>query len=249
MLNRPLSQAVTGLSGRRLMAAGRGYQYRGDGGKLGWLGAKSATVRQRPAEAQLNTPVDCGAWQTWHAWGGGGWGGLGPKTRLLWQLITRLKSRTRPMDHLPPASTQPKDSGSSSSFTQEGVQQLDSVRWCVEARVRNVRLIYRLRAQNCQYTIIYYIYPFPILCYHNDPISPWGSLNFHLISSANAPLSRRSPPRHPPPTLRFIMSSDSSSSFMLPAAASVARQFRSQLMTARMFNLNLAGQHAMPRGP
>lgn len=83
-------------------------------------------------------------------------------------------------------------------------------------------------------SIIYYIYPFPSPCCHNDPISPWGSLNFHIyiISSANVPLSRQSPPRHPPPTLRLIMSSEWSSSFLLPAAGSVACQFWSHRMTA-----------------
>lgn len=179
------------------------------------------------SRGKLNIPVDSGAWQTRHA------GGLGPKTCLLWQLITLLKSRTQPMDHLPPASSQPKDSGSTSSFTQKGVQQSDSVRWCVEIRVTNARLLYFMMAETCQYTIIYYIYLFPIRCCHNDPISPRGLLNFHLISSAKAPLSRHSPRHHPPPTLRLIMSCNWSSSFMLPAAGSVARQFRSRLTTAQ----------------
>lgn len=245
MLNRPLSQPVMRLSGRRLMAAGRGYQYRGDEGKLGWLGTFWA---KSPSEAatsrgELNTRVDSGAWQTRHA------GGLGPKTCLLWQLITLLKSRTRPMDHLPPASSQPKDSGSSSFFTQEGVQQSDSIRWCVEIRVTNVRLLYCMMAENCQYIIIYYIYLFPIRCCHNDPISPRWSLNFHLISSAKAPLSRHSPPCHPPPTpslnhvlqLKFILHATSCRRRCSP----VPKQSNDGVE----FNLNLAVQHAMPRRP
>lgn len=154
MLNRPLSQPVTRLSGHRLMAEGQGYQYRGVEGKLGWL---------HPQERQ--TKHTCGLWNVADPTGRGAW----PKnTSALAINYTTRVSRTQPMDHLPPASSQPKDSGSSSSFTQEGVQQSDSVRWCVEIRVTNARLIYWMIAENCPYTFIYYIYRLPIICYHNE---------------------------------------------------------------------------------
>lgn len=106
---------------------------------------------QQGSDQQRQTKHTCGLWSVADLTC---LGALGPKTCLLWQLITLLKSRTRPMDHLPPASSQPKDSGSSSSFTQEGAQQSDSVRWCVKIRVTNERLSSYMTAENCQYTII-----------------------------------------------------------------------------------------------
>lgn len=89
--------------------------------------ACSEPNRPRPHhDQQSQTKRTCGLWRVADPTGRGG--GLGPKTRLRWQLIPLLKSGKPPMDHLPLASSQHKDSGSRSSFTQEGVDRSDGVR-------------------------------------------------------------------------------------------------------------------------
>lgn len=151
MVNRPLSRCVTRISGRRLMGGERRCQYRREVGLTWHVLSQIALIHTTTSRAKLNAPVGSGEWQTRQAGGG-----LGPKTRLRWQLIPLLKSGKPPMDHLPPASSQHKDSGSCSSFTQEGVDQSDGVRWCVEIRIANVTLT----SVCCQYTVFKIIFIF-----------------------------------------------------------------------------------------